>query len=343
MTSLERQDIDEILNGIRWEKFVSKNVLVTGATGAMARYVVHVLMEINRRIDDKGKVIVLCRNENKAKKCFIDYLEDSSFQIMVGAVEEPIKLCDRIDFIFHAAGMSASKYFKSNPVEILSANTVGTYNVLELAKEKKVEGVLFFSSCAVIGKLTDDYYKYTGVNPAESRNCYIVGKRVGENLCAAYYDEYNVPAKIVRIGYSFGPYVDLDDGHLFSDFLKSIINRETLVIKGTGKNYLGLCYVTDAVRAFFKIIVDGDSKTPYVMRNQEEVYTIESIAHILTTEVFFNRHLSYACETINGEEQEFTPIMPKLLMDLGWKPEVSLAEGFRRAVAIIEDNQDKQQ
>ncbi len=343
MNGRELLDVEEIISDFDWDLLKGKKILITGATGALARYIVHSLMEIWKRTNDgDAKVIILCRSREKAAKCFGEYLTDSRFVVLEGCVETKIEYEDGIDYIFHGAGYSATKYFSTNPVEIISANTVGTYNLLQLAAEKKVKGFVFFSSCAVNGVLKTDYYTYTGIDPVQSKNCYILGKQIGENMCVSFLEEYQVPAKIVRIGYSYGPYVDMDDGHLYSDFIRSIIRGEDLVIKGDGQKYLGCCYVTDAVRAFFKVLLEGRAGVPYVMRNQIEVKTLEGIAKLLTEEAFPDRKLHYRCEQKpQGETEKFVPIMPKLLMDMGWSPRVSLLDGFRRTVTIIEGNQKK--
>lgn len=337
LTQRELLDIKEIVDDLDIEKIRGQVFFISGATGSLARYIVHTLLYIfEKENDTDGLVYVLCRNERKAKELFHDYLNCKNFIIVVGSVENFTVPIGGIDYIFHAASVSNSAFFRTNPVEILSANTIGTSNLLEMAKKKKVKGFLFFSSGAVYGGERKDDFSYNGINPLNANNCYSFGKIVGENLCVAYNSEYDVPTKIVRIGYTYGPYMDLNDGHLYSDFVKSIVEGRNIVIKGDGQKYIGMCYVTDAVRAFFKIILDGDICKPYVMRNYKEVMRIEDMASILTAKVFKEKHLIYSCLKSGERQMEPEKRDGGLLGKLGWQPSVMLGEGFKRTVEVIE-------
>lgn len=341
MNDLELYDVQEILSDIPFEKLERCKSLIVGATGALGRYIVHTFMTLYQQKNDfEAKVVVLSRNKKKAEKCFQEYLPDERFSIIEGCAEKPLSGQESFDYIIHAGCISATKSFSSNPVEIISANTVGTYNLLELARKSASKGFIFFSSCAVNGFPLTDYYSYEGIDPAVCQNCYSLSKKQGENLCVAYHNEYGVSAKIIRIGYTYGPYVDLNDGHLYSDFLSSIVKCENLVIKGDASRYMGFCYVTDTIRGILKVLLDGIPGVSYVVRNQTEIKTIEEIAKELTQEVFAERNLKYICNKKSGDiyQKPNKPIMPQLLMDMGWEPCVSLAEGFRRSVEIIEKN-----
>ena len=313
--------------------------MITGATGAIGRYIVLALMEIAIRYQKNScNVIIVCRNQRKAESIFEKYLDNLHFKIIVGSVEEKINCSDEIDYILHAACTSTTSFFETNPVDIASANTIGTYNLLLLAKEKKAKGVLFFSSGAVYGGSTKSDTDYNGINPLEYQNCYALSKQMGENLCVCFSKQFGVSAKVVRIGYTYGPHIDLNDGHLYSDFVRDILEYKDLVIKGDGKKYIGLCYITDAIRAFFKVLFYGKEKTPYVMRNYKEYLTIETLAYKLITEAFPDRKLSYKCmmkaskETVLCCSKE-----PILLKNLGWEPRVDVVSGFRRVVACLEE------
>ena len=232
MRRIEKQDVEEIIQGINVEKVLGKTFLITGATGSLARYFVHTLMEIAERYKGKEcKVIVVCRNREKAVDIFKEYINSLYFKMICGRVEEPVCCEEHIDYILHAACTSATKFFRSNPVDISSANVIGTYNLLSLAREKQVKGFLFFSSGAVYGGKTQDDFSYNGINPLDYQNCYALSKQMGENLCACFAEQYAVPAKVVRIGYTYGPHMDLNDGHLDSDFAKSIVEYNDIASK----------------------------------------------------------------------------------------------------------------
>ncbi len=339
MRQIEKEDVQNIIYALDESRFFGKTFLITGSTGALARYCVMTLMELSERNPTTPcKVVVLCRNVEKAKRIWVDYLTSPNFVLMEGRVEDKIEYQGEIDYIFHAACISATQYFHTNPVEIISANAIGTYNLLMLAREKEVKGFLFFSSGAVYGGTTKDNVTYNGLEPLDYKNCYNMSKRLGENLCASFVQEYGVPAKVLRIGYTYGPHIDLKDGHLYSDFIKAIIERRDLVIRSDGQARVGMTYITDAVIAFFQVLLQGRPDTPYVMHNDDEQMTIEELAAVLTMDVFPERKLKYMCLE-KKKEKEPEPIIKysSFLQELGWKVQIKMADGFFRTVMCLEE------
>ncbi len=340
MKVIERTDINEILANIDLKAIEGKSFLITGATGSLARYIALVLCTVFSRTNSiGGKVVILARNRVKAERIFAEYWNEDFFEYVEASVEEFTHYSGQIDFIVHAACVSNTAFFYSNPVEVDSANVIGTFNLLKIAKEKKVSGFLFLSSGAVFGGAIPDCGIYLGMDPQRIENCYGISKLAGENLCSGFYHEYGVPTKVVRIGYTYGPHVDLNDGHLYSDFIKSILNYEDLDIKGDGQTTMGLCYVTDAVRAFFMILLKGKNNTPYLMLNYKNPMTIEEIARRLTEVVFPERNLSYRLFRNNGKANKENWVVPKDLRALGWEPMIDLDTGFKRVVRCLEEKE----
>ena len=335
MNQIEKKDVEEIIKGIDINKVLNKTFLITGATGAVARYIVLTLMEVAFRYKEKAcTVIIYCRSREKAECIFKEYLSDPHFILMIGKVEEKIQYEGSIDYILHAACNSATAFFKTNPVDVISANVIGTNNLLLLAKEKNVKGFLFFSSGAVYGGRTEDDFSYNGIDPLNYQNCYALSKQMGENLCVSFFKQYGILAKIVRIGYTYGPHIDLEDGHLYSDFVKAIFQGKDLVIKGDGQSYIGLCYITDAIRAFFKILFVGGANRPYVMRNSKEYMSIEMLAEKLTTCAFPEKKLGYKCAVKAKNPGALNIARPPILLgELDFEPEVNIIDGFKKIIS----------
>lgn len=172
----------------------------------------------------------------------------------------------------------------------------------------------------------------------EPKNCYAVGKRAGEALCRAYWKQYRVPARGVRISHTYGPGIDLSDGHVYSDFAKSIIEHKDLVIKGDGLASRPFCYVSDAIRAFFLILLRGGDGEMYNMANPEMNVTIKELADLLTQTTFPERELRVIVQAPSVEKEvQKVSINIEKLKRLGWYPEIDLEQGFRRLVRSIED------
>lgn len=331
-----QEDVENIIGQLDIENCRNKTFLISGATGAIARYFVYTLLELNRKYPNVGcKVLALCRNQEKAEKLFGEY-KDTNLIILIQNVEQKVLYDGKIDYIIHAASNSATKLFYSNPVETSCANIIGTVNLLDLAREKKVEGFLFLSSGSIYGDDSqaiadvqeDEYYP---IDPLEIGNSYALSKKMAENLCVSYCSEYGVPAKIVRIAHTYGPGIDLEDGHIYSDFVKAILNNENIIIRGSGMQKRAFCYITDAMKAFFLILFSGQSGEAYNMANNSQFISIKDLAEQLFRGMNVEKDI-----LVRGSSEEDcsnqVSMSSEKLEKLGWKPCVDVVEGFNRTV-----------
>ena len=345
MDSIVETDMQYIAQQISHTKCEGKTFLITGATGFIGSYFVSCLMYMNEHyLKEKCRVVAMCRNEKKACERFRNYLENPYFFVLIQDIVESVHCKWNIDYIIHAASSATTDSFRKIPAEVLQANIIGTYNLLEYARHKMIEGMLFLSSGAVYGEIPQSVKIVTeedvfSANFLQEKNSYLVGKRAGEALCRAYYCQYDVPAKIVRISHTYGPGIDLNDGRVFSDFIKSIVNYEALQIKGTGQDMRPFCYIRDAMEAFFMILFEGMSGEAYNMENIDAEVTISDLADILVHEAFPERKL--AVRYLNSMQGNSAIAKPKeditKLKQLGWIPKVGIIEGFRRTVKSFEE------
>lgn len=337
MNMVREQDLQQILSKIPYEKCEGKTFLISGANGFLARYMADTLMYLKKKgYVQKCTVIALCRNRRKAERVFEEWLTDEDFHLMIQPVEKKIDYAGNIDYLIHAASSSQTNIAQLYPVDIMEANIIGSYNMLELAREKKVESFLFFSSGAAYGDV-DEYElredKTYNMDYLNMKNSYAVGKRTGEALCRAYWQQYLVPAKGVRIGHTYGPGIDLEDGHVYSDFAKSIIEYKDLIIKGDGTACRPFCYVSDAVCAFFLILLKGQNGEIYNMVNPKMNVSIKELADLLVERVFPDRGLRVVVKKpATGKSVQKLHVSTTKLGNLDWDPKIDLDEGFRRLV-----------
>lgn len=341
MEQVRIEDIEKIIKRIPYKFCENKVFLITGATGFIASYLVDTLMYLNENIlEEKCTVIALCRSKEKAEQRFGQWLSEGTFILQIQSVEDPIVEMMHIDYIIHAASCSATKEFRRIPVNILTANILGTYNLLEYAKKSSIASFLFISSGAVYGDVEGyrDDIKETdtfALDFCSVQNSYAEGKRGGEAFCCAYYTQYAVPIKIVRLGHTYGPGIDINDGHVYSDFVRSITRGTDLIINNGGARR-SFCYVVDAVVAIFQILFLGGNGEIYNMANIEETYSIYELASKLVNEAFPERNLKVICK---GEiKQIMQPIVNiEKLKKLGWHSDFDVVEGFKRTVKCIEE------
>lgn len=341
---LGKKDIEEVIDRIPYQKIEGCTFLITGANGFLASNLVHTLMYLNKYyFNKKCMVIALCRNREKAMCVFSKYLDNVYFKLCIQSVEEKISLDEEVDYIIHAASNAVTSDFRKVPADILDANIIGTSNLLKFSKTKRLKGFLFFSSGAVYGEVPGDVSLVKEEDAFELKysqtdSCYAEGKRAGEALCRSYWEQYKIPTKIVRISHTYGPGINLNDGRVFSDFIKSICNGKKLVIKGSGNDTRPFCYITDALVAFFLVLIEGQNGEAYNMANSHETVTIYELAKKLTTQAFPMRNLEIEAPHLEkGAEIKKIMVDTEKLQKLGWIAKVDIIEGFRRTVLSFEE------
>jgi len=325
-----------------WEQLSGKTVLITGANGFLPSYMVKTLIYLNAHKNLDIRIIGLVRNEKKAMERFGDYVKAGRLTLIVQDVCDPIIYNSDVDYIVHAASQASPKYFGADPVGTLSANVLGTYNLLELAREKNVIGFLYFSSGEVYGEVSEDKIPtkeddYGYVNPTNVRSCYAESKRMGENMCVSWHHQYGVPAKIVRPFHTYGPGMSFSDGRVFADFVADIVNRRDIIMKSDGSAIRSFCYLADAVAGFFTVLLKGQSGQAYNVSNDKCEISIIDLAETLVS-LFpefgikvIKKEGAYSQEYLKSKISRIKPDIGKI-RTLGWQPHYSIKEGFQLTV-----------
>src|SRR3989338_5873185 len=171
-----------------WESLKDRTILISGASGFLPSYMVETLLYLNQIKRYNIKILGLVHNLEKAKKKFLHHREDGNLILISQDICEKIETNENIDYIIHAASKATPKVFADNPVETITPNVVGTNNLLNLAREKKINCFLFFSTTGVYGFMDKVNYpakedRFGYLNPMELASCYIESKRMGENMC----------------------------------------------------------------------------------------------------------------------------------------------------------------
>jgi UDP-glucuronate decarboxylase len=339
-----REDLASVFNAdIDWRRFTNKTVLISGAGGFLPAYMVEALLFANLSNNINLKVVALVRNIQKAKKRFEYYLDNESLILIEQDVCDTIKInnVQNIDFIIHAASQASPKYYGIDPVGTLGANVLGTINLLNLARKNNVESFLYFSSGEVYGQIDDnhnpvkeDYYGY--LDPMNLRSCYAESKRMGENICVSYLNQYGINIKVVRPFHTYGPGMHLNDGRVYADFVANIINGQDIDMKSDGSAKRAFCYLKDATIAFFLVLLNGVPGEAYNVGNPQQEYSIFELAETLVKmrdiPLKVNKiSVSYDRQYLKSPLLRNIPNIDKLSA-LGWVPETSVFDGFKRTI-----------
>lgn len=335
------KDIEEILGtNINFKKLENSTVLITGAAGMFGRYILYTLAALNDLRSYNIKIVALIRNRDKLPQYFKNRPD---VFILEQDVCDKINYNDRVDYVIHAASPASPKIMKENPVETIMANTIGTFNTLKFAKKNNVKSYLYISSREVYGEPFSwqekfDENTYGFIDPLLPRSCYPEGKRAAENMCISFKEQYGLNVKIARPAHTYGPGMSIYDGRVQADFLKNVVNNENIIMKSTGEAVRTYTYVRDVVSAIFMVLLDSDDVV-YNMADENAEITIKGLAELLVS-LYPERNLKVVMD-IDEEQKGCAPfklgiIDSSKIKKLGWKPTITIEEGFRRTVAYIE-------
>ncbi|MCF0124184.1 MAG: NAD-dependent epimerase/dehydratase family protein, partial [Clostridia bacterium] len=277
----------------------------------------------------------------KAKIKFNKFFNRDDFKLVVHDVAGFLRYDEHIDIIIHAASQASPKYYGIDPVGTLKANTVGTLNMLELARNNKCEKFLFISSGEVYGVLDGSIplidEKYTGnVDITNVRSCYAESKRMGETMCVSYAHQYGLHVNMIRLAHTYGPGCALDDGRVFADFVKNVLNGENIIVNSDGSAKRCFMYVTDMIKGLFYVLLRAESKESYNVSSMEET-SIKELANILCS-LCPEKQIS-ASFAENKDDKTYMKskstsivLSNAKLCQLGWKQKVSVEDGFKRMI-----------
>ncbi len=323
-------------SGIDWEEFRNKTFYITGATGVIGSFIIRCLRHANKHSELNIKIIAAVRNIEKVEK-FFDRKGKKNFEFYKSDVMNKINYKGNVDYIIHCANNTSSKSFIENPVETFNVAVKGTENILNFAKEKNVESVVYLSSMEVYGNIDQPKpLKETdlgNLDLTDTRSSYPMGKRAAETLCYNYAKEYNVPVKVVRLAQVIGSNVDYDDTRVYAQFARSIVEKKDIILNTKAATKRSYLYITDAVTGILTILTKGKNGEAYNNNNNKDFPSISEIAQGLSnkytsTKVVFNldNQNPYAPET-------HWILDNSKLISLGWEPKVSLEEAYNKLIS----------
>src|SRR5687767_15564459 len=306
-------------------------ILITGAAGFLGYHLTDLLLA-------QGHEIVGVDNFITGKEQNIAHLKgNGKFSFVKHDVIEPLKVDGLVDRIYHMASPASPIGYVKHQVATLKVNSQGTWNMLELALEKKSR-FLQASTSETYGDPSvhpqrEDYWG--NVNPIGLRSMYDEAKRFSEACTMAYHRERKADTRLIRIFNTYGPRMDPYDGRVVISFIRQALNDEPITVFGDGSQTRSLCYVSDLVRGI-NAVMESSFVEPINLGNPDEV-TIEQIAREVRDAVPGTRS-EIVHEPMPPDDPRLRcPDITRAKQVLGWSPVVPRKEGLARMIEHYRD------
>ena len=310
-------------------------VVVAGGAGFIGSYL------CNSLVSDGYKVICIDNLITGDKSNIKKLVDNPGFEFLekdVTKIQNSDLGIQNLDFIFHLASPASpnkksKRSYINYPIETMLVNSIGTYNLLEIAKTHRAK-FLFASSSEIYGDpmvspQKEDYWG--NVNPNGLRSVYDEGKRFGEALTMAYVRKNKINARIVRIFNTYGPNMQKDDGRVVSNFIDQAINNTAITIYGDGSQTRSFCYVDD--------MVEGLKKAMFLERTEAEVFnlgnpnerTILELANLVKQMIGSSSKIIFE-ELPEDDPKSRKPDISKAKNFLDWEAKFDIEEGLKKTI-----------
>ncbi len=299
-----------------------KKVLITGAAGFLGSHLCD-------RFINEGYHVIGMDNLITGNLDNIEHLfPNENFEFYNHDVSRFVHVPGKLDYILHFASPASPIDYLKIPIQTLKVGSLGTHNLLGLAKAKGAR-VLIASTSEVYGDplvhpQTEDYWG--NVNPIGPRGVYDEAKRFQEAITMAYHRFHDVETRIVRIFNTYGPRMRLNDGRVLPAFIGQALRGEDLTVFGDGSQTRSFCYVDDLVEGIYRLLM-SDYVEPVNIGNPDEI-TIKDFAEEIIRLTNTSQEIIYK-ELPQDDPMQRRPDISKAKAILDWSPRVSRSEGLK--------------
>ena len=299
-----------------------KRVLITGAAGFLGSHL------CDRFIKEGFEVVGMDNLVTGDLKNIEHLFKLEQFEFYHHDVSKFVHVPGHLDYILHFASPASPIDYLKIPIQTLKVSSLGTHNILGLARVKKAR-VLVASTSEVYGDpvVHPQNEEYWGnVNPVGPRGCYDEAKRFMEAITMAYHQVHQVETRIVRIFNTYGPRMRLNDGRVLPAFIGQALRGEDLTMFGDGSQTRSFCYVDDLIEGIYRLLM-SDHHLPVNIGNPDEI-TIKEFGDEILKLTGANQKL-ISLPLPKDDPKQRRPDISKAVSILGWSPKVKRAEGLK--------------
>ena len=305
-------------------------VLITGGAGFLGSH-------LSERFLNEGYHVIAMDNLITGDLGNIEHLfKLKEFEFHHHDVTKFVHVSGRLDYIVHFASPASPIDYLRIPIQTLKVGSLGTHNVLGLAKDKKAR-IIVASTSEVYGDPTVHPQKeeYWGnVNSVGPRGVYDEAKRFQESMTMAYHNVHGVETRIVRIFNTYGPRMRLDDGRVLPAFMGQALRGEDLTVFGNGSQTRSFCYVDDLVDGIYRLLM-SNYHLPVNIGNPSEITIREFAEEIIRLTGSKSKIIEKPLP--QDDPKQRCPDITKAKEILGWEPKVDRKEGLKRTYEYFKD------
>lgn len=299
-----------------------KRVLITGGAGFLGSHL------CDRFLKEGYKVIAMDNLLTGSLNNIEHLFKDKDFEFYHNDVSKFVHVSGDLDYILHFASPASPIEYLKMPIQTLKVGSLGTHNLLGLAKDKKAR-ILIASTSEVYGDplihpQTEDYWG--NVNPIGPRGVYDEAKRFQEAITMAYHTFHGLETRIVRIFNTYGPRMRLDDGRVLPAFIGQALRGEDLTAFGDGSQTRSFCYVDDLIEGIYRLLL-SDYQFPVNIGNPDEI-TIKEFGEEIIRLTGTKSKIIYKPLPEDDPKQR-KPDITKAREILGWSPKFARSEGLK--------------
>src|SRR5947209_4252166 len=302
--------------------------VVTGGAGFLGSHL------CDRLLQDGWQVICVDNLVTGAARNVKHLHGRNGFESIQHNVSEPLYLEGDIDAVLHFASPASPVDYSDHPIATLKVGTLGTHNMLGLARQKRAV-FLLASTSEVYGDplIHPQPETYWGnVNPVGPRAVYDEAKRASEAFTMAYHRTHGMKTRIVRIFNTYGPRMRINDGRAVPNFLLQALNNQPMTVYGDGSQTRSLCYVDDLIEGIVRLL-SIDYVEPVNLGTADEVTMIE-LAHRIRDVCGSSSEIVFK-PLPEDDPRQRRPDLTRATRILGWQAKTSLEAGLAKTIAYF--------
>ena len=310
---------------------MKKRILITGAAGFLGSHL------CDKFISKDYEVIAMDNLITGDLKNIEHLFKLENFEFYHHDITKFVHVPGTLDYILHFASPASPIDYLKIPIQTLKVGSLGTHNLLGLAKEKDAR-ILIASTSEVYGDplvhpQNEDYYG--NVNTIGPRGVYDEAKRFQESITMAYHRFHGLETRIARIFNTYGPRMRLNDGRVIPTFIGQALRGEDLTVFGDGKQTRSFCYIDDQIEGLYRLLL-SDYSLPVNIGNPYEI-TILDFAKEVIKLAASKQKITYK-DLPQDDPLQRQPDISKAKEILNWEPKVTREDGMRKTYDYFRDD-----